>query len=59
MTFANKVFPMEHTQYVGCSACVQGCPTDTLSFGRLGSDRLPILDSLAASAIQLAERESS
>jgi Fe-S-cluster-containing hydrogenase component 2 len=58
MSFANKVLPMEDTQCVRCSACVQGSPIGTLSFGRLGSDRLPILDSLAASSIQLAERGS-
>jgi len=57
MSFANKGLPMEDPQCVRCSAGVQSCPTGTLSFGRLSSDRLPILDTLAASSIQLAERE--
>ena len=57
MSFANKGLPMEDPQCVRCSACVQGCPTGTLSFGRLSPTRLPILDTLPASAIQLAEKE--
>jgi polyferredoxin len=57
MNFANKGLPMEDPECVRCSACVQSCPTGTLSFGRLGSDRLPILDRLAASPVQMAEQE--
>lgn len=47
MSFANKGLPMEDPECVRCSACVQGCPTDVLTFGRvnrrgevLGIDRL-------------------
>jgi polyferredoxin len=36
MSFANKGLPMEDPQCVRCSACVASCPTDVLSFGRVG-----------------------
>ncbi len=58
MNFANKGLPMADPECVRCSACVQGCPTGVLSFGRvdprtgleLGRDRL------VASPVQAAER---
>ena len=55
MNFANKGLPMEDPECVRCSACVQSCPTGTLSFGRLGSNSLPILDRLSASPVQMTE----
>ncbi len=55
MNFANKGLPMEDPQCVRCSACVQSCPTGVLSFGRLGTDRLPILDQLPASSVRVRE----
>ncbi|MBN95712.1 MAG: hypothetical protein CL928_16855 [Deltaproteobacteria bacterium] len=55
MAFANKGAPMEDPQCVRCSACVQGCPTGVLSFGRVGHDGLPILDRLPASNVRQAE----
>jgi thioredoxin reductase/polyferredoxin len=36
MGYANKGIPMNDVQCVRCSACVQGCPTQTLSFGSIG-----------------------
>ena len=35
MNFANKGLPMNDPQCVGCSACVQMCPTEVLSFGQI------------------------
>jgi len=35
MNFANKGLPMNDPQCVRCSACVQMCPTEVLSFGRI------------------------
>ena len=57
MSFANKGLPMEDPQCVRCSACVQMCPTGVLSFGRYDSKgaRLPVLDRLPASPVQMAE----
>ncbi len=55
MNFANKGMAMEDPECVRCSACVQQCPTGVLSFGRLGSDGIPILDKLAASPVQMRE----
>ncbi len=55
MNFANKGMAMEDPECVRCSACVQQCPTGVLSFGRLGEDGIPILDSLAASPVQMRE----
>jgi thioredoxin reductase/ferredoxin len=55
MSFANKGLPMQDPECVRCSACVQSCPTGTLSFGRLGADGAPRLERLAASPVQMAE----
>ena len=59
MNFANKGRPMEDPQCVRCSACVQGCPTGVLSFGRLGKDAegkvAPVFDKLPASLVQMHE----
>jgi len=35
MGFASKGIPMEDPQCVRCSACVQSCPTNVLSFGEI------------------------
>ncbi len=35
MNFANKGLPMNDPQCVRCSACVQMCPTQVLSFGQI------------------------
>ena len=35
MGYANKGIPMNDVQCVRCSACVQSCPTEVLSFGRI------------------------
>lgn len=35
MNYANKGIPMNDVECVRCSACVQSCPTETLSFGQL------------------------
>ncbi|MHC4816815.1 MAG: 4Fe-4S dicluster-binding protein, partial [Planctomycetota bacterium] len=49
MNFANKGHPMTDVQCVRCSACVQECPTGTLSFGQADRDGRPVrLDSLPA-----------
>jgi len=49
MSFANKGLPMEDPQCVRCSACVQSCPTDVLSFGRVNrAGTLISVDSLRA-----------
>lgn len=64
MNFANKGKPMEDPQCVRCSACVQGCPTGVLSFGRLGKgtdengESFKILDKLPASPVQMAEKKN-
>jgi polyferredoxin len=55
MSFANKGMPMEDPECVRCSACVQSCPTGTLTFGRFGSDGNPIYDSVMASPVQIKE----
>ncbi|MHC4972364.1 MAG: NAD(P)-binding domain-containing protein [Planctomycetota bacterium] len=53
MNFANKGHPMTDVQCVRCSACVQECPTGTLSFGQADRDGRPVrLDSLRASQVQ-------
>jgi thioredoxin reductase/ferredoxin len=56
MAFANKGLPMQDPECVRCSACVQSCPTGTLTFGRLDGAGQPVLDRLAASPVQLRER---
>ena len=35
MNYANKGIPMNDVECVRCSACVQSCPTETLSFGKI------------------------
>jgi len=60
MNFANKGIPMEDPQCVRCSACVQGCPTGVLSFGRLGKEDESgqpkiVLDRLPASPVKMNE----
>ena len=55
MNFANKGMGMEDPQCVRCSACVQMCPTGTLTFGRIGKDGNPIFDRTPASAVQIRE----
>jgi len=55
MSFANRGLPMADPQCVRCSACVQVCPTGTLSFGRLSARGIPVLDVLPASPVQIAE----
>lgn len=55
MNFANKGLPMQDPQCVRCSACVQQCPTGTLTFGRYGADGKPRLDIIPASLVQLKE----
>ncbi|MGH9442872.1 MAG: NAD(P)-binding domain-containing protein [Thermoanaerobaculia bacterium] len=55
MSFANKGAPMEDPECVRCSACVQACPTGVLSFGRVGTGGLPVLDRLPASPVRMAE----
>ena len=63
MNFANKGKPMEDPQCVRCSACVQGCPTGVLSFGRYGKkteangERSIIFDTLPASLVQMQEKK--
>lgn len=59
MSFANKGMPMEDPQCVRCSACVQMCPTGVLSFGRVGSGGLPVLDRLPASPVRMTEEAQS
>jgi len=55
MNFANKGLAMKDPECVRCSACVQQCPTGTLSFGRLDKNNQPVFDQLAASAVQMKE----
>ncbi|HEY7957572.1 MAG TPA: NAD(P)-binding domain-containing protein [Polyangia bacterium] len=55
MAFANKGLPMQDPECVRCSACVQSCPTGVLTFGRLDSSGAPLLDTLPASPVQIAE----
>ncbi|MGE9269793.1 MAG: 4Fe-4S binding protein, partial [Verrucomicrobiales bacterium] len=59
MTFANKGHAMKDPECVRCSACVQGCPTGVLSFGRLDPHHRPVFDKLPASLVQLAEKRQS
>jgi thioredoxin reductase/ferredoxin len=56
MNYANKGRPMVDVECVRCSACVQECPTGTLSFGRVDATGLPVvLDRLPASPVHLRE----
>ncbi|PJZ65460.1 pyridine nucleotide-disulfide oxidoreductase [Leptospira wolffii] len=47
MNYANKGRPMDSVQCVRCSACVVGCPTKVLSFGKIEAGK-PVLDRLRA-----------
>ncbi|MCC6475202.1 MAG: 4Fe-4S binding protein, partial [Burkholderiales bacterium] len=55
MNFANKGLPMQDPECVRCSACVNECPTGTLSFGRFEPNGEVRLDSLLASPVQIKE----
>jgi NosR/NirI family transcriptional regulator, nitrous oxide reductase regulator len=57
MSFANKGAPMADPECVRCSACVQSCPTGTLSFGQVDPATLLVIrkDRLAASPVLMAE----
>ncbi|MDH3590961.1 MAG: NAD(P)-binding domain-containing protein [Planctomycetota bacterium] len=58
MSYANKGKPMTDVECVRCSACVQECPTGTLSFGTVDHEGRPhALDSLAASPVHMREGE--
>src|SRR5688572_2873156 len=59
MSFANKGMPMEDPECVRCSACVQQCPTNVLTFGRTGADGFVKLDTLIASSVKLREQEAA
>jgi len=53
MNFANKGLPMVDPECVRCSACVQGCPTGVLSFGRLdAAGAIVSVDRLRARALR-------
>jgi thioredoxin reductase/ferredoxin len=53
MNFANKGLPMTDPQCVRCSACVQGCPTGVLSFGRMdGAGAVVSVDRLRARPVR-------
>ena len=58
MTFASKGQPMVDPQCVRCSACVQTCPTGTLSFAEIDRKTSTVIrtDTLAASPVQMHER---
>jgi ferredoxin len=58
MNFANKGLPMKDPECVRCSACVQECPTGTLSFGRFGKQGEVVLDEIAASSVRMRETKS-
>ncbi len=60
MAFANKGKPMTDPQCVRCSACVQSCPTGTLSFAEINRKTAAIIrrGTLAASPVQMAEKQS-
>jgi thioredoxin reductase/ferredoxin len=55
MNFANKGMPMQDPECVRCSACVQMCPTSTLSFGRTTRDGRIVFDILPASPVRAHE----
>lgn len=54
MSFANKGKPMEDPQCVRCSACVQTCPTQVLSFGQIDrkTGKVEKYDNLIATSAQ-------
>lgn len=58
MAFASKGEPMTDPQCVRCSACVQTCPTGTLSFAEINRKTSEVIrkDKLAASPVQMAEK---
>jgi thioredoxin reductase/Fe-S-cluster-containing hydrogenase component 2 len=56
MSFANKGLPMRDPECVRCSACVQSCPTGTLTFGR-DTSKGPVFDLLSASRVQAMEKK--
>jgi len=58
MASASKGQPMTDPQCVRCSACVQTCPTGTLSFAEIDRKSGATIkkDSLAASPVQIAEK---
>lgn len=58
MAFASKGEPMTDPQCVRCSACVQTCPTGTLSFAEINRKTSEVIrkDTLAASPVQMAEK---
>ena len=56
MNFANKGLGMQDPECVRCSACVQSCPTGVLSFGYQKGDGSQVFDSIAASPVQIAEK---
>jgi NosR/NirI family nitrous oxide reductase transcriptional regulator len=57
MNFANKGLPMADPECVRCSACVQSCPTGTLTFGQVNPATGLVIrrDRLAASPVLMAE----
>ncbi|PPD03932.1 MAG: hypothetical protein CTY29_07720 [Methylobacter sp.] len=55
MTFASQGKAMEDPQCVRCSACVAGCPTGALSFGRLAANGEAKLDRLPASLLHAGQ----
>jgi len=56
MNFANKGMPMIDVECVRCSACVQECPTGTLSFGTVDAVGRPdAIDPIYASPIHQTE----
>lgn len=56
MNFANKGLPMQDPECVRCSACVQECPTGTLSFGELLKNGKIAKGWLEASLVQAQEK---
>jgi thioredoxin reductase/Fe-S-cluster-containing hydrogenase component 2 len=61
MAFASKGQPMTDPQCVRCSACVQTCPTGTLTFGEVDRKTNKVIrkDKLMASPVQMAEIDES
>jgi NosR/NirI family nitrous oxide reductase transcriptional regulator len=59
MGYANKGRPMTDVECVRCSACVQECPTGTLSFGRVDAEGRPVaLDRLPSSPVRVREGDA-
>jgi len=61
MAFASKGQPMTDPQCVRCSACVQTCPTGTLSFAEINRKTSEVIkkDTLAASPVLMAEAKNN